>query len=733
MQGEQAGAIYYDASINTSKFRSDAKTVDKIAQDTGDNLGSTAEKGEGRASAAFGKLVTTAKWAGVAVGVAISGAIISNVDNAIKRVDTLNNSARTFENMGFTAGNASSAMKALEASIKGLPTPLDEAVRGMTLIASATGDIGKSQKIFSALNNAILGFGGNTEMVSNAVVQLSQDLAGGRVTGQTWMSLLNSGLGPALNAIAKQMGKTTQQLRDGLSDGSISVSTFTDSLINMNEKGGAGMKSFEQISKDATSGISTGWANLNTSITRGIAKVIEAIGSENISTSISSIGTAFESSSKYVIAFGKSAVDIAQQVGGYLAPKIETLVGSIKNLIPEAKNLTETRIIPLAQALGTTLVWGVGKAIDLLNALVTVMRPMAGYFARNEMAAKTLAAALLALWAGFKAHTIFTAFQASLAAVANGFVGTAFRVGGLQTAIAALKVSMQSTALFLAGPWALAIAAAIGIGALFYYRLNNEKNAIDNVRQAEEALAAKRTELEQSKRAAADASLRLEGAQLAVERATRNLMQVEQEHGLASIEYREAAHQKKLAEQELKNAKDDSKKASIDQKIAENDVSSAEQVAKVAKANQEKARSFQGLSDAARETEKRLYAVKDAGDAAAKTSGPNGTQSTKFIDALTGRAKGGPVSGGTPYIVGEKGQELFVPESDGVIIPNHALARNTHGTVSNNPSGSEKTFIENNIGTIVVDSQAREDSIIRRLTNDQEIVSHGLVPNQEYM
>jgi len=38
--------------------------------------------------------------------------------------------------------------------------------------------------------------------------------------------------------------------------------------------------------------------------------------------------------------------------------------------------------------------------------------------------------------------------------------------------------------------------------------------------------------------------------------------------------------------------------------------------------------------------------------------------------AITGRAGGGPVFAGTPYIVGENGPELFVPGSSGSIIPN---------------------------------------------------------------
>lgn len=47
-----------------------------------------------------------------------------------------------------------------------------------------------------------------------------------------------------------------------------------------------------------------------------------------------------------------------------------------------------------------------------------------------------------------------------------------------------------------------------------------------------------------------------------------------------------------------------------------------------------------------------------------------------------GRATGGVVSGGTPYLVGERGAELFVPQSNGTIVPNSALG-SSGGTVIN--------------------------------------------------
>ena len=41
--------------------------------------------------------------------------------------------------------------------------------------------------------------------------------------------------------------------------------------------------------------------------------------------------------------------------------------------------------------------------------------------------------------------------------------------------------------------------------------------------------------------------------------------------------------------------------------------------------------------------------------------------------AAAARATGGPVSADTPYLVGERGAELFVPNTSGAIVPNHKL------------------------------------------------------------
>lgn len=49
------------------------------------------------------------------------------------------------------------------------------------------------------------------------------------------------------------------------------------------------------------------------------------------------------------------------------------------------------------------------------------------------------------------------------------------------------------------------------------------------------------------------------------------------------------------------------------------------------------------------------------------------------ILAAFGLAKGGPAKAGQPYIVGEKGPELFVPGQSGTVIPNHQLGQGGAG------------------------------------------------------
>ncbi|MCI3860135.1 tape measure protein [Lactococcus garvieae] len=211
------------------------------------------------------------------------GAVTTSIEGGINRFDTLNNSALVFKNMGVDADVARKSMDKLKDSVEGLPTALDSAVANTQLLtASMDGDMSKSVDVYRAMNDAILGFGGSAAQVDNAVVQLSQSFSNGKVDAQTWNSMINSGMGPVLNALAKQMGVTTGELKSGLSEGKISVDEFQKSLIELDKNGGGGIASLQQIVKDGTKGIRTNIDNTKNALNKMGVKFLEAIGGDRI-------------------------------------------------------------------------------------------------------------------------------------------------------------------------------------------------------------------------------------------------------------------------------------------------------------------------------------------------------------------------------------------------------------------------------------------------------------------
>jgi len=436
---------------------------------------------------------------GGAVSTAFNG-LTSLVDDAVERVDTLNNSARTFNNMGFDGTEITSTMTAIERSIKGLPTSLDEAVTGVTLIASATNDLSKSQEIYAALNNGILGFGGTAADVSNATRQLSQDLAGGTIQAETWNSMLDSGLGPTLAAIARQMGMTTKELKTGLSDGSVSVENFTDELISMNKKGGGNLKSLETIAKDSTSGMQTGWSNARTAIIRGLGDIVKAIGSKNISSAISTIGNVFENAL------------------GLVATSIEVTADVVKH--------NSGVFIGLAAAIGTA-----GAALVIY---------------------RTTVAAASAVTAAYTAVTIYLSTVQALQAQG---------LGVLRAAWLALNIVMNASPVGLA---ITAIAALVGGIAALAFATGGETEEEAKLNQQRQTSIDLTKKIHDAEIALKDARYAQEGASLRVETAQRTLNDAIARYGKNSLEARDAAHDLKGAQDELKAANDRVKKSTND-------------------------------------------------------------------------------------------------------------------------------------------------------------------------
>jgi hypothetical protein len=71
--------------------------------------------------------------------------------------------------------------------------------------------------------------------------------------------------------------------------------------------------------------------------------------------------------------------------------------------------------------------------------------------------------------------------------------------------------------------------------------------------------------------------------------------------------------------------------------------------------------------------------------------GTTGTPAPISTIPIPARAMGGPVTGGRPYMVGEKGPELFVPERSGTIVPNNSMGGVVVNQTINVTTGVQQT------------------------------------------
>lgn len=406
----------------------------------------------------WGKSGATGK-AAVAGLASVTALLGSSIPAAIKRLDTLNNSSKVFANMGFSAKDTSKAMTYLQDGIKGLPTPLNDAVTGLQMISSATNNVQVGAQVFTAMNHAILGFGGSTDQVSNATIQLSQALSNGKIDAQTWNSMMQSQMGPTLNAMAKQMGITTGALKEGLSSGKISVSDFEKALTDLDQKGGGGLKSLKQIAADNMGGIGTGFANMRTAVTRGMADILAAIGSTNISSAISNFGTSMEQALNGVSNSIKVVVGYVQANSSWLMPIIKGAAGAVGGLIA----------LKGAAILLTPVISTLGGGIKILGGIITVLTSPIGLvvgalfligtafyaFLTKTQEGRNVMVALVDVF-NTSVIPVLNNVKNAISNAMNGAVGTISKSGSIINGV------MQSIANFISAHWDQ-ISVAIGI------------------------------------------------------------------------------------------------------------------------------------------------------------------------------------------------------------------------------------------------------------------------------
>lgn len=201
--------------------------------------------------------------------------LTSSVSGAVDRYDTLTKYPKVLTNLGYSTQQANKSTVKLKDGIQGLPTALDDVVKTSQRLTVLTGNLDKSTDTTLALNNAFLASSASVSDTSRGMEQYIQMLSKGTVDMQSWRTLQET-MGYALSETAKQLGiasGSSNELYDALQSGQITFDQFNDALIECSTRTGG----FAEMALEASGGIKTSFANIQTAIKSGMEGTISAI------------------------------------------------------------------------------------------------------------------------------------------------------------------------------------------------------------------------------------------------------------------------------------------------------------------------------------------------------------------------------------------------------------------------------------------------------------------------
>ena len=489
------GSITFDTHVDTGGFSSGANDINKEFDSIRKGAASAAEgvsqlPGElDKAASSTSRLTDIVKGSGIFKLIEKGmEAVVSSLDSAIDRYDTMNRFPLMLQQMGYGADEADAAVQKLSEGIQGLPTTLDSVVSTAQRLTVLTGNLDQSVDKTLALNNAFLASGSSSDGAARGLEQYVQALSRGKFEAEEWKTLQET-MGLALTRVAESFGfageSAQTELYAALQSGEITMSQFNSRLIQLNN----GVGGFADLAQTASVGIKTAWTNMGTAMVRGTATIIESIDKGLSKTKFESIQNVIETTGEVI----EEAMNLA-------APAIELVASHADVLVVSLGALT--------------VAYGANKAVQAFTSAqkaataAIIAADAAGKVLTPTLDAKTLAEARAT--AAAKLGTGATEAQIVAEMAANGVINAkTFALGGMTTGMGAATVASGlltaattalSTAIkVLLGPVGLVIlgVTALAAGAVAVYKavtaeskaFSEQSEILDDLAEQQDSLA----------------------------------------------------------------------------------------------------------------------------------------------------------------------------------------------------------------------------------------------------
>lgn len=223
------------------------------------------------------RMVTNGALLGVGYGA--MNMATEGLKSGFSRYDTMkkyNLMMRDFEKGNYTAAKS---IEALDASVQGLPTGLDEMVNLAQKFTMTTGDMQKGTDLAIATNNAFLASMSTDTQKYQGMMQMSDVLGGKDMNSREWQALANSMM-PAIRMMGESLGKSGKELDEyvaSVQQGKVSNEEFIKTLRKAGKEGGK-IYEMAQLSKDTwqafTARIGTAFSRMTYGILQNLDQIV---------------------------------------------------------------------------------------------------------------------------------------------------------------------------------------------------------------------------------------------------------------------------------------------------------------------------------------------------------------------------------------------------------------------------------------------------------------------------
>lgn len=360
--GATIGSAVVKLSFDGKDVKAQLNGISKDIESTGKTAGSK-----------WGSAWVIAAGSLISKGVSkLTSVITGNFNNALARIDTLQNFPKVMTALGYSAEEADSSVAKISDALDGLPTTLDGAVSDIQKLAASMGNLDKGMvnatSVGLALNDMFLAGGKGTEAASAAMEQYNQMLATGKVDMQSWRSMVNAAPGQ-MNQLAQSiLGANANQadLYEAMQKGTVTFDQFNEALVKLDKEGGDSFESFNSQAVAATDGLQTQLQNISTSLTKFIGAAINGDLTQMDKFLKQLVQRISKVAPMLIEGFGRALVGLAEALPDLLV----VLLDAITNSTPAIVDGITSFVVRLSEKLPEITQQLLNLIITIVNSIV---------------------------------------------------------------------------------------------------------------------------------------------------------------------------------------------------------------------------------------------------------------------------------------------------------------------------------------------------------------------------